>query len=290
MRGDERRGEPIDVGGAGGEGLRISRRLNNEWTLVHSIVDLTQGLLDLGEYEEALRNAREGVEVARELPIPNLYFFALTVLGNTRQALLDLEGARGAYAEAEVLIEATSSHGWRAFLAPHLCANRALAGDWEGAHAHAREAVAARKDTPAALIWIDFERHHETGALLRGGDEEMAREEVRRFGEQAGKNQRHRIPYLRSLATLTHSESEQSLERLLEAKALAEEIGLPGESWQIHAAIGELWDERGEPEEARRAFLASAEVVNALARRISDQDLRDAFLSTPQVRRALELR
>ena len=47
----------------------------------------------------------------------------------------------------------------------------------------------------------------------------------------------------------------------MEAKALAEEIGLPGELWRIHAAIGELRGERGDAEEAQRASLAAAQVV-----------------------------
>jgi len=69
-----------------------------------------------------------------------------------------------------------------------LCANRTLAGDWEEAHAYAREAVTAREEMPAALIWMDFESHHETEAFLRDGDEDLAREGVRRFGERAGGN------------------------------------------------------------------------------------------------------
>ena len=98
-----------------------------------------------------------------------------------------------------------------------LCANRTLAGDWEEAHAYAREAVTAREEMPAALIWMDFESHHETEAFLRDGDEDLAREGVRRFGERAGGNGRYRIPYLRSLAMLSRRESDETaIERLLD--------------------------------------------------------------------------
>ncbi|MDQ3638733.1 MAG: AAA family ATPase, partial [Actinomycetota bacterium] len=287
--GEVHRGSPEAGVEAGREGLEISRKLNNEWTLVHSIADLTQGLLDVGEYEEALRNTREGVEVARGLPIPNLFFFTLTALGNAYQALLALEEAREAYEEALAVAEATASPKWKAFVAPHLCANRALANDWGGAHAYAKEAVAAREEMPAALIWMDFERHYETEALLRGGGEELARENVRRLGEGVGDNVRYRIPYLRSLAVLSWWEGDETaIERLLEAKALAEEIGLPGELWQIWAETGKLHEQRGERERARDAFSRAARIVETLAGEIEDEVLKEGFLSAPQLRRVLE--
>jgi len=63
-----------------------------------------------------------------------------------------------------------------------LCANRALAGDWKSAYTYALEAVAVRKDIETSLLFIDFLRYFEIEALLRGGDEEWAREEVQRLG------------------------------------------------------------------------------------------------------------
>lgn len=36
-----------------------------------------------------------------------------------------------------------------------------------------------------------------------------------------------------------NGELEEALGRLREAGALADEIGLPGESWEIHVAVGE---------------------------------------------------
>ena len=211
-------------------------------------------------------------------------------MGNAYQALLALEEAREAYEEALTVAQAAASPKWKAFVAPHLCANRVLAGDWEGAHAYAKESVAAREEMPAALIWMDFERYYEVEALLRGGDGEVARETVQRFGEQVGENGRYRIPYLRSLAVLSRWEGETAIECLLEAKALAEEIGLPGELWQIQAEIGELRAERGETKEAQQAYLKAAEIAQSLAQRVTDGNLRERFLSASKVQRVLELR
>jgi predicted metal-dependent hydrolase len=77
---------------------------------------------------------------------------------------------------------------------------------------------------------------------------------------------------------------------LKEARNLAEEIGLPGELWQIWAALGELHEQRGEPEEARDAFCQAARIVQTLAREIEDEDLNKDFLLALQTRRVLEYR
>jgi hypothetical protein len=75
---------------------------------------------------------------------------------------------------------------------------------------------------------------------------------------------------------------------LQEARTLAEEIGLPGELWQIWAARGELHEQRGESEEARGAFFWAAQIVERFAGEIEDEALKEGFLSAPQLRRVLE--
>jgi 3,4-dihydroxy-2-butanone 4-phosphate synthase len=83
-------------------------------------------------------------------------------------------------------------------------------------------------------------------------------------------------------------DDEEELERLREAEALAEEIGLPGELWQIRAALGELHERRGEAEEARDGFYRAARILEKLAAEIEAESLKEGFLSAPQVRRVME--
>jgi hypothetical protein len=78
------------------------------------------------------------------------------------------------------------------------------------------------------------------------------------------------------------------LGRLREAEALAGEIGLPGELWQIGARIGELHERRGEVDEAHQAFSQAAQILQGLAAKIEDEGLREGFLAAPRVRRVLE--
>jgi hypothetical protein len=84
---------------------------------------------------------------------------------------------------------------------------------------------------------LSIHLHHGVEALLRGGDNRLAREEVRRFAERAKTNERDRMSYLRSFAVLSEWEGDtkRAIGHLYEVEALAEKIGLPGELWQIEA-------------------------------------------------------
>ena len=118
----------------------------------------------------------------------------------------------------------------------------------------------------------------------------MAREDARRLGESVGQNKRFRLVHLRMLAVLNRwdGDTEGALASLREAEALAQEISLPGELWQIRAALGELYEERGDDAGARDAFYRAAETLRSLAGRIDDPTLQASFLAAPRVRHVLE--
>jgi predicted ATPase/DNA-binding SARP family transcriptional activator len=283
------RGELAASVKAGRAALKIGREINNEWAQALAATNLSQGLIEEGSYGEAIRTAQEGARLARKVPDPVLPLISLYAAGNAHQAMLGLKKAQMMYQEA-LDIAATLPRPWSLLMASRLCANRALAGDREAAHRYALDSVRIRDAAPARLMWLDFTRYHETEALLRGGEEELAREDIERLGERVEGNRRFLVVHLRMLAVLNGWDGRirEALGRLQEARALAEEIGLPGELWQIWAAIGELHEQRGEPEEAHAAFSRAASIVERLAAEIEDEALFRCFLSAPQLRRVLE--
>jgi hypothetical protein len=131
--------------------------------------------------------------------------------------------------------------------------------------------------------------HYGIEALLRGGNNGRAREEVHLFAERAKTNERDRMAYLRCLAMLSEFEgaTQRALDSLRGAEALAEEIGLPGELWQIQSKMGELHERCRQTEQARAAFSRAAQTLRMLAGNIGDEMLRKGFLSAPRVRRVL---
>jgi tetratricopeptide (TPR) repeat protein len=274
-----------------GEGIDIARLSLDVSREVHERAEATGslalglGLVEMGDYEEGLERCRRGTELARKAQNPVVLWHNLDHLGRAYDALLDLERARRVREEMlEVAAHAGSQY--EAFTSTRLCKVAVLSEDWEGAYAHARKAHDAGTSFD---VFDGLYLHYGVEALLRGGGERIAREEVRGLAERAKVNERDRVAYLRCLALLSEFEgdTQMALDRLRGAEALAEKIGLPGELWQIQSKIGYLYEWRGQTEEAGEAFSLAAQTLRMLARNIGDQKLREGFLAAALVRRVL---
>ncbi len=269
----------------------LAQESKNAWTQVNSTYGLAYGLLEAGAYEEALVLAQQAVTLARTFPLKLLLCLILVALGSIYQALQQREEAQAAFEEILTVAEMIGFGSARALALSGLCMNCALTGEWEQAYRYALERITLRKQRMnAALAPLDFYRHYETEALLRAGDESLARAEVHQLGEALGPYQRFRIPYLRSLAVLATREEhiEQAINHLREAARLAADIGLPGERWQIQAMLGRLYETVGEPAQAHTAFAEAATLIQGLAQGIEDEALRTHFLAAPQIQQVLQ--
>jgi DNA-binding SARP family transcriptional activator/tetratricopeptide (TPR) repeat protein len=286
--GEINRGSPRAAVEVGEHALYIAQEINNEWAQTNALVMLSYALWDAGEYGEALRVAWRGREMAGKVQHIAASFI-LTVLVSTPQTMPGLEEARAVLLEAVTVADRALPRPWKTIAVSKLCANQALAGDWEAARHYALEAKAIRDVAPTRLIFFDFERHHETEALLRGGGERQAREDVLSLGEKAGQDRRFRLVYLRMLAVLDRwdGDFEGAIEHLRNAEVLAEEMDLPSELWQIRAALAELHEASGDEERAECSFLRAAETLRWLADRIDDPTLQANFLEALPVRQVL---
>jgi tetratricopeptide (TPR) repeat protein len=247
-------------------------------------------LLDAGAYEEALLLMQHAVTQARTLPPTIIFQRFLIALGKTYHALQQWEETHRTLAEAEAVAETLDLGPLRVSALSQLCMHYAEAGEWEAAYRYALKAITVRKSSDVALLVLDFYRQYETEALLRGGDERQAREEVHRLGEGLGPYRRFRIPYLRSLATLAvwEGHSEQAIGHLCEAAGLAADIGLPGEQWQIQAMLGRVYEAAGQQAQAQTAFGEAATIIRGLAEGIRDEALRTNFLAGLQIQPVLQ--
>jgi DNA-binding SARP family transcriptional activator len=268
---------------SGRRALTLSTESRNVWAQVNSSHGLACGLLDAGAYEEALALMQSTMALA--LTLPSTLIFQFIALGRTYHAVQQWEEARSTLEEAEAVAERLGLGFYHVPTLSQLCMNCVVAGQWEQAHTYAVQAMAIRESLDRAMILLDFSPQYETEALLRGGDERQAREEVQRLGERLGPYQRYRLSYLRSLAVLAawEGQSEQAISYLHEAARLAADLGLPGERWQIQAALGGLHEASGEPAQARTAFGEAARIIQGLAEGIGDETLRARFLAGPQI-------
>jgi tetratricopeptide (TPR) repeat protein len=251
---------------------------DNAWGQAVSALNLGFVLLEANEWSEALAVAKAGVEIAQAVsgfaPLPILN---LTVLGNTYRAMLALEAAQAAHREALAISESRPHQPLLRMTAGEMGVDCGLVGDWETAYRYARQSLAAHNHS---LLHGGLYHWYVTEALLRGGDLALAQADAQRFGQQFGHSRRYQIPYRRCLAVLAQwaGDMGQAIEHLTIANTLAGEMDLPGEQWQILATLGELYRSSGEPAKADEMIGQAAEIVQVLAGKIDDENLRGGFL------------
>jgi tetratricopeptide (TPR) repeat protein len=258
--------------------LAIGQEIENAFGQAMSQPWLICGLLDRGDYSEALAIARRNLTATRSQELAPKLLAAISA-GFVYWALGDAEAARAVHQELNPFLIEANVPGYLEQNAAHLCVDAALAGDWQMAHVFARQALSLRNYHALPLL---FTLHWpETEALLRGGDIELAREDTRRWGELVGHIPRYRPLYLRSLALLAEWEGNiaQAIAYLEEARTLAEAIGLLGEQRQILAILGELYEGQGYEDKAQPALRQAGEIVQTLAASINDESLRVGFLA-----------
>ncbi len=110
--------------------------------------------------------------------------------------------------------------------------------------------------------------------------------EIERLDKAVGDNRRYHLPLLRSRAVLAQWDGapDQAIADLDAALALARAIGLPGEEWPILAALGALYVEQGEQDQAQQAYQTAKAIIGRLAGTIDESDLRaGSRLPTPYV-------
>ena len=246
--------------------------------------------LELGHYGTAIRLAKEAVKQARATKLPRFISIANTVLGMVHRTLMDLDLAKQIQFS---IVEASAEEEVDPYpdrTMSELCAIHALTGDRHQAHSYAKKGVeflAGSGLPPISLIgW------HKTEALLRGGDDGLARAEVARLAGIVGNNRRFQLPLLRSLAVLAQWDGalETAVSHLEAALNLAQEMELPGEEWPIWCELGGLYAEQGKEAMAQQAYKDAAAIIHRLAETIDEEALRVGYLTVVPVRVVLEKR
>jgi tetratricopeptide (TPR) repeat protein len=240
---------------------------------------LSIGLLELGESGEALELAHDVDRLTRTLPYIRHIQLSLNLI-----VYLQL----GQLTDAQSLLEDTSNFADNkdALTTAHIkefnIAFHAIQGHWQQALPHAIKAFKTRQESGLERFRNSFQKPRwlEIETLLRGGHENLARESVQQLGKAVESYQRLGIVYLRSLAALKAWEGnlESAIQHLLEARALMIPIGLPNERWTLEAKLADLCEQRGDLETAQHARDTAFQIIQSLANKISDLELRNTFL------------
>jgi ATP/maltotriose-dependent transcriptional regulator MalT len=77
---------------------------------------------------------------------------------------------------------------------------------------------------------------------------------------------------------MRHNAHEEALHSFNETIVLLQEVGNPRQLWQAHASLASAYEEMGRGTEAKCQWGAAADLINKVAKGLSDRELRDGFL------------
>jgi tetratricopeptide (TPR) repeat protein len=211
---------------------------------------------ELYDYERALEWNRRGTEeaAAAGFPDPECESNARLNMGDALLALGRLDEAEEQFAHVERIVRDPQPHDrWALWsYAQHLC------------HSYG-ELCLARQQYDRALGYADecIERAEATGRK-----------------KNVAKGRRLRGQALFATGELAAAEGE-----LLAALEIAKEVGNPPQLWKTFAALGELREKQGKVEDARSAYRDALSVIENVAAALTDESLRETFLTSDMVQR-----
>jgi DNA-binding SARP family transcriptional activator len=267
------------------------QQVDNLWGESECARLLALSYLELGHYDQAIKFAIRGVRQAHSMSNPMaMVDLALLIRAIVQRSIMDLIGAKETLHEIlERNVDKDLIDFANDWMLSEVCAVHAISSNWNMAYHFAQKRLQARKYK--SILPMGLTGWYETEALLRGGDEEVARSEVKRLGEIVGDNKRYQLILHRCQAVLAQwdKNTNQAIFDMQAALKLAQEMQLPGEEWSILSALGELYTEQNEQTKAQNAYKASATIILRLAETIAEDELKQGFLSAKPVKSVLEL-
>jgi tetratricopeptide (TPR) repeat protein len=259
---------------AGRRSQQRAEAVENYWGIANGALQVAVALAEIGDLGQAHQAAVGAVSMVEERRITFMTVLAKITLANVLRGLFQLDPASRLLEEI-LALQPPQSVALRA--AVDLCAVHALRQDW----ASARELLGAGplQAHPLFLagrcLWLEAE------ALLHAGDAERARDYVADWGRAIGDNPRAGLDYARATATVLSFQGQpaQAVEVLQRAERSAASLDLPGEHWQILAALARALEGAGDTSAAREARDQARTVVNGLAATLGDETARQTFLN-----------
>jgi tetratricopeptide (TPR) repeat protein len=203
---------------------------------------------ELYNLEAAIRYNQEGAEASYQVGDPEIIRNAEINLGDDYLLVGDLEQAQR---YLEKVYRDTQQHGkwgeewmkWR--YAQHLY--HSLGELW-----------LAKGNAAQALAYAD--------ECLKLAEPTMTRKNLVKGGRLKGQ------------ALLAQGQGEQAETALAQALTIAREIGNPPQLWKTYQALGALYEAQHDLERAQTAYRSAIEVIEGVAARLQDQELRRTFL------------
>ena len=247
-----------------------------------------------GEYQQALRILQDVVPICDRIGEVQMRARALNTMGWIYGELQDHRRARdwnerGVQAAVDIV---TPDFHLGAMARLNLGDSLLALGHLDEAEEQFQKVErVARNPTPPErfALWLYSQRlFHSYGELwLARGDYEKALSYADECIELAESTDRPKNIVkgrrLRGQTFLAQGKLAAAEKELATALEIAEEIGNPPQLWKTHAALGELRQAQGKAADGRQAYQDALAVIEGVAAGLTDESLRETFLSSPHV-------
>ncbi len=269
------------------ESLEIWEKIGNRWGVADGLD--TIGILhtEQGNYVEGMRCYRESLEIWEKIGNKKGMASGLMEMGTFYQQLYDIEKATEYHEQSLGLMEEMGMKAEKTAVFARIGSDCHLAGDDKMALRYLNDALeiveelGIREPEPGVL-----------GALsevwLSRGDSTKADEfceRLLRMAEKEGLKKYLAVAKkLKGEIILNEAVSLNEAEReLKEAGKIAKKIGALPVLWQIHASLGKTYEKKGDKKKAFAEFKKARKIVDDLASKIGDEDLKNTFLNSIQI-------
>jgi tetratricopeptide (TPR) repeat protein len=113
--------------------------------------------------------------------------------------------------------------------------------------------------------------------------ENLIEENLKRCRSQGTKKREGCLIRLLGEIQIRRNEYESAIERLNDAILILKEVGNPRKLWEAHVSLASVYEKKGRHSEARQQWGNAAEVINNLAKGLSDRELRTGFLQAEPI-------
>jgi class 3 adenylate cyclase/tetratricopeptide (TPR) repeat protein len=272
------------------EAARISEEIRNLWGQSYARMYVGYIFLDRGEPGTAIQVMQDCIALAEKsgFLIPQSYTRA--DLGLTYAWLGAFERSEICYARA-IEVGRRYTPGWLPWVFSSASRASTMKGDFDQARRYLEEARLALQmiDSPGVPS-LQYPAAQAELALATGRFEELLNQ-AENFDRLRQVGLRAYLPYIlygKGVAHFGLQRLDEALQFLEQARTEAAAMGSRRYLWTILALLARIHCQRGELEQASALQDEARQIIQGIAANLSQADLRDSFLSLPEVRAVIE--
>lgn len=273
------------------ESLKIKREMGDRRGAAASLNSIGNVYANRGEYGEALKCYEESLTIQSEIGDKCGEAFGLLEMGTLHQGLYDIEKAMEYHQESLSLMEEMGMKAEKTTVLASIGIDCHISGKHKKALQHLNEGLGlvselGVKEAEPEILAALSEVHLSKGNSLKA---QGFCEQLLKISEKEGlKRHLGRAKKIKGEILLAEAVSLKEAEKeLKDAQRIARKIGAFPLLWQIHASLGELYQEKGDKKKASEQFKKTRKIIKDISSKIGNEKLKNTFLNSEPVRTLL---